>query len=110
MEAGGLHHVTAIVSKASRSLDFYARVLGLRLVKRTVSHEDPGSYHLYFGDDLGRPGTVFSVFVWSGAAPDAGARRKQTPSSCVLRPDRSTGGGQDFEHTGVLVRIASLCA
>ncbi|MFP3941752.1 MAG: ring-cleaving dioxygenase [Thermoanaerobaculia bacterium] len=60
----GIHHVTAIATDPRRTLDFYTRVLGLRLVKRTVNFDDPGTYHLYFGDDLGRPGTVLTFFPW----------------------------------------------
>ena len=52
----GLHHITLISSNAQRTIDFYTRVLGLRLVKKTVNFDDPSSYHLYFGDDTGRPG------------------------------------------------------
>lgn len=69
MSAHGVHHVTGIVAQTARNLDFYTRVLGLRLVKRTVSREDPGSYHLYYGDELGRPGTIVSFFLWPGAVP-----------------------------------------
>ena len=60
----GIHHVTAIATDPRRNLDFYSRVLGLRLVKRTVNFDDPGTYHLYFGDELGRPGTVLTFFPW----------------------------------------------
>jgi len=63
----GIHHVTAITGDAQRNVDFYAGLLGLRLVKRTVNFDDPGSYHLYFGDELGRPGSVMTFFVWPGA-------------------------------------------
>jgi catechol 2,3-dioxygenase-like lactoylglutathione lyase family enzyme len=63
----GLHHVTAITSDAQTNIDFYAGVLGLRLVKLTVNFDDPGSYHLYYGDELGRPGTVMTFFAWPGA-------------------------------------------
>ena len=63
----GIHHVTAITADAQRNLDFYCGVLGLRLVKLTVNFDDPGSYHLYYGDDLGRPGTVMTFFAWPGA-------------------------------------------
>jgi glyoxalase family protein len=63
----GLHHVTAIASDPQRTLDFYSRVLGLRLVKRTVNFDDPGTYHLYFGDDKGSPGTILTFFPWVGA-------------------------------------------
>jgi glyoxalase family protein len=63
----GLHHVTAIAGNALRNLDFYTRTLGLRLVKRTVNFDDPGTYHLYYGDESGHPGTVLTFFPWEHA-------------------------------------------
>jgi predicted esterase/catechol 2,3-dioxygenase-like lactoylglutathione lyase family enzyme len=63
----GLHHVTAIASDPQRNLDFYAGVLGLRLVKRTVNFDDPQTYHLYYGDEVGDPGTIMTFFPWPGA-------------------------------------------
>jgi glyoxalase family protein len=63
----GLHHVTAIASDPQRNLDFYTDVLGLRFVKRTVNFDDPGTYHFYFGDDAGTPGTILTFFPWPGA-------------------------------------------
>ncbi len=63
----GLHHVTAIASDPQRNLDFYAGVLGLRLVKRTVNFDDPTTYHFYFGDELGHPGTLLTFFPWPNA-------------------------------------------
>ena len=63
----GLHHVTAIASDPQRNLDFYAGVLGLRLVKRTVNFDDPQTYHLYYGDEVGTPGTIMTFFPWPGA-------------------------------------------
>ena len=57
MQQNGIHHVTAIAGPARRNLDFYTRTLGLRLVKKTVNFDDPGTYHLYYGDEAGRPGT-----------------------------------------------------
>jgi glyoxalase family protein len=57
----GLHHVTAISCPARRNLDFYAEVLGRRLVKKTVNFDDPGTDHLYFGDGLGNPGSVITL-------------------------------------------------
>ena len=65
----GIHHVTAISGSASRNLDFYTRVLGLRFVKRTVNFDDPGTYHLYYGDEAGHPGTILTFFPWEHAAP-----------------------------------------
>ena len=63
----GLHHVTAIASDPQRNLDFYVGLLGLRLVKRTVNFDDPGTYHFYFADSRGTPGTILTFFPW----PDA---------------------------------------
>ncbi|WP_213803802.1 ring-cleaving dioxygenase [Granulicella sp. dw_53] len=64
----GLHHVTAIASDPQRNLDFYTEVLGLRFVKRTVNFDDPGTYHFYFGDDGGAPGTILTFFPWPRAS------------------------------------------
>ena len=64
---GGIHHVTAIASDPQRNLDFYAGLLGLRLVKRTVNFDDPGTYHFYFGDETGTPGSLLTFFPWPGA-------------------------------------------
>jgi glyoxalase family protein len=64
---GGLHHVTAIASDPQRNLDFYVGLLGLRFVKRTVNFDDPGTYHFYFGDERGTPGTILTFFPWPGA-------------------------------------------
>jgi glyoxalase family protein len=64
----GLHHITAIASGAQRNHDFYARVLGLRLVKKTVNFDDPKTYHFYYGDEKGSPGTLITFFPWEGAA------------------------------------------
>ncbi len=64
----GLHHVTAIASDPQQNLDFYTEVLGLRFVKRTVNFDDPGTYHFYFGDDSGSPGTILTFFPWPHAA------------------------------------------
>ena len=63
----GIHHVTAIASDPQRNLDFYAGVLGLRLVKRTVNFDDPQTYHFYYGDDVGHPGSILTFFPWPGA-------------------------------------------
>lgn len=62
----GIHHVTAIVDDPQENVDFYTEVLGLRLVKQTVNFDDPYTYHFYYGDDLGRPGTIITFFPWVG--------------------------------------------
>jgi glyoxalase family protein len=68
----GIHHVTAISGKATRNFDFYTHVLGLRFVKKTVNFDDPGTYHLYYGDEVGHPGTILTFFPWEHAAPGRG--------------------------------------
>lgn len=62
----GLHHITAIAGNAQRNYNFYTKVLGLRLVKKTVNFDDPGTYHFYFGDEAGSPGTILTFFPWEG--------------------------------------------
>ena len=62
----GIHHVTAITSDAQRNVDFYTGLLGLRLVKVTVNFDDPSAYHLYYGDEVGHPGTILTFFAWPG--------------------------------------------
>ena len=68
MKILGLHHITIVCKNAQRTIDFYTQVLGLRLIKKTVNFDDPGSYHLYFGDAMGRPGSVVTFFEWPHAA------------------------------------------
>jgi catechol 2,3-dioxygenase-like lactoylglutathione lyase family enzyme len=60
----GIHHITAICGDPQRNVDFYVGMLGLRLVKKTVNFDDPGTYHLYYGDGLGTPGTIMTFFAW----------------------------------------------
>lgn len=103
----GIHHVTAISGRLDRTVDFYRRVLGLRLVKRTVNYDDPATYHLYFGDGIGRPGTILTFFPW----PD-GARgligRGQAAVTALLIPQgslsfwiaRLIGAGIRYEGPG----------
>lgn len=63
----GIHHITLVCSNAQRTVDFYTQVLGQRLVKQTVNFDDPGSYHLYFGDEVGSPGSAITFFEWPRA-------------------------------------------
>lgn len=65
----GLHHITAIAGNPQRNFDFYTKTLGLRLVKKTVNFDDPGTYHLYYGDEMGHPGTILTFFPWDGIGP-----------------------------------------
>jgi glyoxalase family protein len=69
MAIEGVHHITAITGDAPRNVDFYARLLGLRLVKKTVNFDAPDVYHLYFGDEIGAPGSILTFFEFPGAIP-----------------------------------------
>src|SRR2546430_10062770 len=69
MRFDGIHHVTCITADAPRNLDFYTRVLGLRLVKKTVNQDDPTVYHLFYADEQGDAGSDITFFEYPGAAP-----------------------------------------
>ena len=69
MRIEGIHHITAITGDAQRNVDFYARVLGLRLVKKTVNQDQPSVYHLFYADEKGSPGADITFFEFPGAAP-----------------------------------------
>jgi len=86
----GIHHVTAIAANALRNYDFYTRSLGLRFVKKTVNFDDPGTYHFYYGDEAGHPGTILTFFPWEGAAPGRGGVG-QTQQTAFRVPARSLG-------------------
>ncbi|HEY2757291.1 MAG TPA: ring-cleaving dioxygenase [Pseudolabrys sp.] len=97
----GLHHVTAIAGKALQNFDFYTQVLGLRFVKRTVNFDDPTSYHFYYGDETGRPGTILTFFPWEHAAEGRGGVG-QTHQTSFRVPARSLGyWTQRFVEKGV---------
>ena len=81
---GGLHHVTAIASDPRTNAFFYTRVLGQRLVKKTVNFDDPGTYHLYYGDEAGSPGSIMTFFPWPDARRGrAGAGQATTTSYAI---------------------------
>src|SRR4051794_17423966 len=65
----GLHHITAIAGPAQENLDFYAGILGMRLVKRSINQDDPGTYHLFYADAEGHPGSDLTFFPWAEMAP-----------------------------------------
>ena len=83
----GLHHVTAIASDPQRNLDFYVGLLGLRFVKRTVNFDDPGSYHFYFGDRRGTPGTILTFFPWPGARRGIRGTGQVEATAFAISPD-----------------------
>ncbi len=86
----GVHHVTAIASDPQQNIDFYAGVLGLRLVKLTVNYDDPTTYHLYYGDGQGHPGTIMTFFPWPGATGGRIGTGQLTVTSFAV-PEKSLG-------------------
>ena len=82
----GLHHVTAISGPAARNVETYARLFGLRFVKRTVNFDDPSVYHLYYGNRSGSPGSALTFFPWEGMAR---GRPGTGETSLTRRPARS---------------------
>jgi glyoxalase family protein len=99
----GIHHVTAIASDPQRNLDFYTEVLGLRLVKRTVNFDDPGTYHLYFGDELGSPGTILTFFPWPRAARGSPGVGQVTVTSFTVPEQSLSYWEQRLRSAGVPV-------
>jgi glyoxalase family protein len=84
--SAGLHHITAIAGDARRNLAFYSGVLGLRLIKKTVNFDDPGTYHLYFGDAAGTPGSVLTFFPWAHAARGRPGNGEAVETAFLIRP------------------------
>ncbi len=98
----GIHHVTAIATDPQQTLDFYAGALGLRLVKKTVNFDDPSTYHFYFGDGSGRPGTILTFFPWPSARRGSRGSGQATVTSFSV-PEGSLGfWKQRFNDHGVV--------
>ena len=83
----GLHHVTAIAGTAQDNLDFYSGALGMRLVKKSVNQDDPGTYHLFYADGAGHPGTDLTFFPWSAMAPSRRGHGLATEVTLAVPPD-----------------------
>ena len=97
----GIHHVTSIASDPQININFYVKILGLRLVKVTVNFDDPTTYHLYYGDVLGRPGTILTFFPWSNA-PKGRRGNGQVVATSFLIPENATDFWVDrFRHEGI---------
>ncbi|ARC58620.1 Putative ring-cleaving dioxygenase MhqE [Frondihabitans sp. 762G35] len=104
----GLHHVTAIGGEPQRNIDFYIRGLGLRLVKKTVNFDDPSTYHLYYGDDAGNPGSLMTFFPWRGV-PTGRIGSGQSTSTAFSVPEGSLGWWQKhFRTLGVESDITTI--
>ncbi len=114
MRLDGIHHITAITADARRNLDFYVRVLGLRFVKKTVNFDQPSAYHLYYGDELGHPGSILTFFEFPGVAagrPGAGmihriVWRVADPGSLDFWEERLAGEGTASERVDRALRFA----
>jgi len=101
IRTSGLHHVTAIGGDPQRNADFYLRTLGLRLVKTTVNFDDPGTYHLYYGDQSGKPGTLMTFFPWKDAPSGRHGTGQATTTSFSV-PEVSVGWWkQHLDQAGV---------
>jgi glyoxalase family protein len=97
----GLHHVTAIAGPAQENLDFYAGILGMRLVKKSVNQDDPGTYHLFYADAEGRPGTDLTFFPWSHLAPSRDGHGLSTEVSLAIPPGSLEFWADRLAHYGV---------
>jgi len=96
----GIHHVTALASDPQANADFYTGVLGLRLVKKTVNYDDPGTYHLYYGDELGRPGTILTFFPWPHARRGKLGAGQATVTSFSVPEGSFDYWGDRLRHSG----------
>lgn len=99
----GLHHVTAIASDPQRNLDYYTQVLGLRFVKRTVNFDDPETYHFYFGDDAGSPGTILTFFPWPDSAHGYSGVGEVTKTSFIIPATSLDYWHERLTRQGILV-------
>jgi glyoxalase family protein len=103
VQLAGLHHVTCVCSDAQQTLDFYRDTLGFSLVKKTVNFDDPHSYHLYFGDEVGRPGTLLTFFEWPRA--DRGRIGRGTLESIGLETPRVAEESEGQDPDGLRLRL-----
>lgn len=97
----GLHHITAIAGEAQRNFDFYTKVLGLRLVKKTVNFDDPGTYHFYFGNEVGSPGTILTFFPWEGIQKGKAGTGMATEIGYAVPKDSLSFWQERFTQQGV---------
>jgi glyoxalase family protein len=104
----GLHHVTAISGPAQENLDFYAGVLGMKLVKKSVNQDDPGTYHLFYADAEGRPGTDLTFFPWAQLAPSRPGHGLATEVALAVAPDSLAFWSARLERYGTPVGAAEI--
>src|SRR5512142_2524646 len=114
MELDGIHHITCITSDAPGNVDFYARLLGMRFVKKTVNFDAPDVYHLYYGDEQGAPGSILTFFEFPDAAPGrAGAGmihrlrwRVGSHDALAFWSDRLSAEGVEVQAAEQAIRFA----
>src|ERR1700729_3788755 len=94
MRLEALHHITMITADARRNVEFYADVLGLRLVKKTVNFDQPDAYHLYFGDERGTPGSILTWFEFQGAG------RGRPGAGMIHRIELAVGSEESLDFWG----------
>ena len=104
----GLHHVTCIAAPAQENLDFYAGVLGLRLVKKSVNQDDPGTYHLFYADAAGHPGSDLTFFPWAQMAPSRDGHGLSTEVSLAVPPDSLVFWSARLQRYGVPLANAEV--
>jgi glyoxalase family protein len=85
----GIHHITAIAGDAQKNYDFYTKILGIRFVKKTINFDDPNTYHFYYGNESGQPGTILTFFPWSDLSPKARKGAGQVTTISFLIPGNS---------------------
>ncbi len=99
----GLHHVTAIAGPAQENLDFYSGILGMRLVKKSVNQDDPGTYHLFYADAEGHPGTDLTFFPWADLAPSRDGYGLSTEVGLAVPPESLSFWSERLRRYGVRV-------
>jgi glyoxalase family protein len=99
----GLHHITAIAGPAQENLDFYAGVLGMRLVKKSINQDDPGTYHLFYADAEGHPGSDLTFFPWAHLAPPRIGHGLAVEVTLEVPPDSLTFWGSRLERYGAQI-------
>lgn len=101
-EVLGIHHITAIAGNAKKNYDFYTRVLGLRLVKKTVNFDDPHTYHFYYGDEQGTPGSILTFFPWEGIGAGRRGTRQATEIGYSVPAGSLDFWQKRLEHNNVI--------
>src|SRR5437763_2138915 len=107
-EIAGLHHITAIAGPAQENLNFYAGVLAMRLVKKSVNQDDPGTYHLFYADAEGHPGTDLTFFPWAQLAPSRDGYGLSTEVGLAVPPDSLVFWSARLQRYGARVGNAEV--